>query len=61
MPFGIGTMLRMCSPPVEGEYMPAMMVVRAAAQTGALDQACLKSIPFAASASTFGVSAYVSP
>ena len=33
-------MLRMCSLPVEGAYMPEMSVVRAGAQTGALDQAC---------------------
>jgi hypothetical protein len=51
----MGTMLRMCSPPVEGPYIPAMRVVRDAAHTGAFDHACLKSIPFAASASTFGV------
>jgi hypothetical protein len=28
----------MCSAPSEGGYMPEMMVVRAGAQTGALDQ-----------------------
>ena len=32
-------MLRMCSEPVEGGYMPEMMVVLAGAQTGALDMA----------------------
>ena len=31
----------MCSPPVEGGYMPEMIVVRAGAQTGAFDQACV--------------------
>ena len=30
---------RICSEPVEGGYMPLMMVVRAGAQTGAFDQA----------------------
>ena len=29
----------MCSDPVDGGYMPLMMVVRAGAQTGAVDQA----------------------
>ena len=32
-------MLRMCSDPVLGGYMPEMMAVRAGAQTGAFDQA----------------------
>ena len=54
-------MLRMCCPPVDGGYMPEMIVVRAGAQTGAHDQARLKSIPFRANASTFGVVANLSP
>ena len=32
-------MLRMCSAPVLGGYMPEMSVVRAGAQTGAVDHA----------------------
>jgi hypothetical protein len=38
-----------------------MMTVREGAQTGAVDQARLKSMPLAASASTLGVRAFVSP
>jgi hypothetical protein len=34
-------MLRMFSDPVDGGYMPEMIVVRAGAQTGAFDQAVL--------------------
>jgi plastocyanin domain-containing protein len=32
-------MLRMCWAPVDGGYTPEMIVVRAGAQTGAVDQA----------------------
>ena len=38
-PAGRLTRLRMCSEPVNGGYIPEMMVVRAGAQTGQLDQA----------------------
>jgi hypothetical protein len=38
-----------------------MIAVRAGAQTGAVDHTCVKSIPLAASASTFGVRALASP
>jgi hypothetical protein len=39
MPAGRFVMDRMCSEPVEGGYMPLMMVVRAGAHTGAFDHA----------------------
>ncbi len=38
-----------------------MIAVRAGAQTGAVDQTRVNNIPFAASASTFGVRALASP
>ena len=47
--------------PSDGGNIPEISVVRAGAHTGAHDQTRLNSIPFAASASTFGVVANLSP
>src|SRR4051794_32822951 len=54
-------MLRMCSAPVDGGYIPEMMVVLAGAHTGAFDQAfSYRTLRFA-KASRLGVTAYLSP
>jgi hypothetical protein len=54
-------MLRMCWAPMEGGYIPVMIVVLAGAQTGAQDQASSKIMPIFAIASTLGVVANSSP
>jgi hypothetical protein len=51
----------MCSDPVDAAYRPDIIVVRAGAHTGALEQACVYLIPRPARASSVGVVAYVSP
>jgi hypothetical protein len=51
----------MWTPPVLVACIPEMIVVRDGAHTGLFDHARLKSMPFAASASTLGVRAFTSP